>query len=548
MFCLSGSGEQKMRMTTAILTVAFSALLGPIANANVLTMCTEGSPEIFNPQLTNNGVTSNVLAQIYDGLVTVSSADLTVEPALAESWQITEDGKKYRFALRKGVNWQSSDEFAPTRQFNADDVVFSFKRMMDKSHPYANVSGGTYIGFDSKLADLLRSVEKVDDYTVDFTLQRRDATFLGIMAFQPMAILSSEYADTMLKAKTPEKLDQLPIGTGPFQLEFFQADAVVRLKAFHNSWGELTGQKSKTALVDNVIMAITPDASTRVQSALAGECQIALFPNMSDAETIKHSENLSLVETSVASSGFLTFNFKDPKFRDKRVREALAIALDLPHLVDIVYQGVGEPTAALIPSMFWAHNAELRPRAYDPERAKKLLTEAGFPDGFSTQVWAIPVTRPYMPNGRRAAEIIQNDWAKIGVKVEVISFEWAEYIQRSRAGEAQVGMFGGSWDYPDPSQIPNSYFGCNLEGKHSPSNIGAWCNKDFNDLLRAAAASTSQKEREEAYKRLQQVFFDEVPAITLGSAKTLTAVAKSVVGYHPTSIGTTPLAGVSVRQ
>ncbi len=526
--------------------VVVAAFASPASSA-ILTMCTEGSPEVFNPQLTNNGVTANVLSQIYDGLVSVNGTDLSIEPALAQSWDISEDGRTYRFNLRRGVNWQANSSFTPSRPLNADDVVFTFARMMDKNHPYAKVSGGTYIGFDSKLSDLLLDVKKIDDYSVEFHLSRRDATFLGIMAFQPMAILSAEYADQMLKAGTPEKVDLDPIGTGPFQLEFYQPDSIVRLKAFHQSWGELAGEKDRSALVDNVVMAITPDAATRVQRALAGECQIALYPNAADADKVRNSDNLTLVETSVASSGFLPFNFRDPKFQDKRVREALAMGLDVERLVNIVYQGIGVPSNALIPSMFWGHNSDLAPRKYDPSAAKKLLADAGYPNGFTTDVWAIPVSRPYMPNGRRAAELIQDDWKKIGVNVNIVSFEWSEYLQRSRAGEAPVGMFGGTWDYPDPSQIPNSYFGCNLAGTPSPSNIGAWCNMDFNNLLRQASTSTSKPAREKLYQKLQEVFYDEVPAILLGSAKSQTVVAKNVVGYKPAPIGTTRLAGVSVE-
>jgi len=537
-----------MKITAIGSAVLMTTMIATSSYASVLTMCTEGSPETFNPQLTNNGVTSNVLTQIYDGLVSVRQSDLSIEPALAERWEVSGDGKTYRFHLRKGVRWQSNDDFTPSREFNATDVLFTFNRMMDVNNPYHKVSGGTYIGFENKLGDLLQKVVRVDDHTVEFVLSRSDATFLGIMAFQPMNILSAEYADTMLAQNTAVQLDTTPIGTGPFQFEAYQQDSVVRLKAFHDSWGAVSGDKKRTALVDNVIMAITPDASSRVQRVLAGECHIALYPNLADAQTIRNSQNVRLAETEIASSGFLTFNFKDPKFQDIRVREALALAIDINSLVDAVFQGTGYATAAIIPGMFWGHNAEIKPRPYDPEKARALLAEAGYADGFETEIWAIPVIRPYMPNGRRAAELIQSDWAKLGIKASIVTYEWAEYLKRSRAGEAQVGMFGGSWDYPDPSQIPNSYFSCNLDNKPSPSNIGQWCNDEYNAIMRSAAAAKTQQERAELYKKLQVVFNREVPAVILGSAKSLTAISKKVHGYEPVAVGTTPLAGVWVDE
>ncbi|WP_323013139.1 ABC transporter substrate-binding protein [Devosia sp.] len=532
------------RLTAAlVLSVATAGM----ANASVLTMCTEGSPEIFNPQLSNNGVTANVLSQIYDNLVSVRQADLSIEPALAESWDVSEDGKVYTFHLRQGVNWQGNADFTPTRQFNADDVIFSFARMMDKAHPFHEVSGGAYIGFVNKLGDNLESVERIDDYTVSFTLKRRDATFLGVMAFQPMGIISAEYGDAMQAAGTLEKLDREPIGTGPFQLEHFQQDAQVRLKAFHDTWGEAAGRADKSPLVDTVVMLITPDASTRVQRALAGECHIALYPNLADADILRQSDKVELVETATASTGFLTFNFREERYQDARVREALTIGLDIGRLTDVVYQGVAEPTVAIIPSSFWGHNADLEVPAYDPERAKELLAEAGFADGFETDVWALPVVRPYMPNGRRAAEMIQEDWAKLGVKVNIVTYEWAEYIERARNGEGQVAMFGGIWDYPDPSQIPNSYLSCDINGKPSPSNIGAWCNDEYNAILRAASESTDHAEREALYKELQAVFAREKPAVAFASAPTLTVISTAVDGYHPASVGTSSLAGVTLK-
>lgn len=530
------------------LGIGIAALLAsaPAYAAN-LTVCIEGSPEIFNPQLTSSGTTSYVLGQIYDGLVSVKAGSSEILPSLAESWTISDDAKTYTFKLRRGVKWQSNATFTPTREFNADDVVFTFGRMINAEHPYAKVSGGTYVTFNTKLADTLETVKKIDDYTVSFTLKAPLAPFVGIMAHQSLAITSAEYADMLLKAGKPELLDRNPIGTGPFALQDYQVDAVVRLVPFADTWGAAIGDEARTPKVDSVIMAISPDAPARLQRGLAGECLISLFPNLADRETIEKSGNLNLVPTPVASSGFITFNFKDEKFQDKKVREALAHAINMQSLVDVVYDGMGKVTGSVIPPALWGHDDQLGAYDYNPEKAKALLREAGYADGFSTQIWAIPVTRPYMPHGRRAAEMIQADWAAIGVEAEVISYEWSEYLTRARAGEAQVGMFGGIYDFPDPSQIPNNYFTCDSAGKPSPSNIGAWCNKDFISIMNEAGSTTDQAEREKLYKKAQQVFHEDVPAVILGGADTITAVNKSVKGYVPAIFGTSRLSGVSVE-
>ncbi|MGF9693793.1 MULTISPECIES: ABC transporter substrate-binding protein [unclassified Rhizobium] len=535
-----------MNKTFALCLLALAAASAP-AKASMLSVCIEGSPEVFNPQLTSNGTTSYVLGQIYDGLVSVKAGSSDIEPALAESWTISEDARTYTFKLRRGVKWQANDLFTPSRDFNADDVMFTFERMMKKDHPFAKINGGTFITFNTKLADALEGLKKVDDYTVAFTLKQPLAPFIGIMAHQSLAITSSEYADTLMKAGTAELIDRQPIGTGPFQLQAYQQDAVVRLVPFAETWGAAAGQPARTPMVDSIAMAISADASVRLQRAMAGECQIALYPNLADRAMIEKSGALQAVRTPVASTGFITFNFRDEKFKDKRVREALAHAINIKPLVDLVYDGMGTVTGAVIPPSLWGHDKDAGGYSYDPELAKKLLAEAGYKDGFSTQLWAIPVARPYMPNGRRAAEMIQSDWARIGVKAEVISYEWGEYITRARNGEAQVGMFGGIYDFPDPSQIPNNYFTCDSAGKPSPSNIGAWCDKEFIGLMNQAGTVTGQAERIDLYKKAQEEFHAEVPAVILGGADTITAVAKTVKGYVPAIFGTSRLSGVTVE-
>ncbi len=525
--------------------LAFS--LSAPAHAGILSVCVEGSPEIFNPQLSSNGTTSNVLGNIYDNLVSVKANSSDLEPSLAESWTISDDGRTYKFKLRKGVKWQSNAQFTPSRDFNADDVVFTFDRMMNPDNPYAKINGGNYVTFNTKLADILQSVKKIDDYTVAFTLKEPLAPFVGVMAHQSLAITSAEYADVLLEAGTPQTFDMDPIGTGPFALQAYQQDAIVRLAPFKETWGTAIGDNSRTPMVDALIMAISTDASVRLQRALAGECQIALYPNLADRATIEKSETLELKQTPVASTGFIDFNFRDQKFQDKRVRTALAEAINVPALVEAVYSGMGVSTGALIPPVLWGHAADLPPHEYNPEKAKALLAEAGYPDGFSTQVWAVPVYRPYMPNGRRAAEMIQADWAKIGVKAEIVSFEWGEYIQRARAGEAPVAMFGGIYDFPDPSQIPNNYFICDSEGKPSPSNVGAWCDKEFISLMNEAGRVTDKEKRIELYEKAQRRFHEEAPAVILGGADTLTTVARNVKGFEPAIFGTSRFSGVTVE-
>lgn len=206
---LKKSGMLKLGLSLVAMTVAASV------QAKTLVYCSEGSPEGFNPQLFTSGTTYDASSvPIYNRLVEFKTGTTEVIPGLAEKWDVSEDGKTYTFHLRQGVKWQDNKEFKPTRDFNADDVVFSFDRQKNAQNPYHKVSGGSYEYFEGMgLQDLIAEVKKVDDKTVQFVLTRPEAPFLADLAMDFASILSKEYADNMLKAGTPEKVDLNPIGT-----------------------------------------------------------------------------------------------------------------------------------------------------------------------------------------------------------------------------------------------------------------------------------------------------------------------------------------------
>ncbi len=528
-----------------LLATAAVALGVPMARAATLVVCTEAAPAVLNAQLSTANTVFDVAAQVYDELVETERGGSKIIPGLAESWSVAPDAMSATFRLRHGVKFQSNAKFTPTRDMNADDVVFSFNRMLDKASPYYAVSGGTYDEWDALLRDRVNGIEKVDDYTVRFDLKEPVAPLLGILSMQSFAILSAEYGQAMLAAKTPEQMDTNPIGTGAFSFVRYARDSDVRFRAFPQSWAKAAGMDDRVAKVDQLVFAITPDPAIRLAKLRAGECQIARYPNPSDFASIKADAQLELASGPLASMGYIAFRSDKPPFDKQAVRAALATAIDLKSLVSAVFQGTGEPTGAMISPSLWGHDDHVAPRAYDPAAAKAMLAQAGYPDGFKTQIWAIPVARAYMPNGRRAAEMIQADWAKIGVQAEIVSYEWGEYLRRVRAGEAPVGMLGGTWDYPDPSQLVYGYWAC-PNGQPRPGDFGKWCNAEFTDLVSKANVISDQAERAKLYVQAQDVFAKDVPAVLFADTQAYTAVRKGVSGYKVHVLGGTPYAGVGV--
>jgi dipeptide transport system substrate-binding protein len=495
------------------------------ASAKTLVYCSEGSPEGFNPALYSAGTTFDASAQtIYNRLVEFEPGTTKVVPGLAESWSASDDGLTYTFNLRKGVKWHSNDHFTPSRDFNADDILFSFNRQWKEDHPYNPVSGGKYLYFGwMDMGAALNSIEKVDDYTVKISLNSPDAPFVSNLAMDFASILSAEYADKMAAAGTMETVDTAPIGTGPFVFKSYKKDAVIRYEAHADYW-------EGAPKIDKLVFAITSDASVRYQKLKAGECHIMPYPNPADLDAMSKDSDINLLSQEGLNVGYLGFNAEKAPFDDARVRRALSMAIDKQAILDVVFKGAGSAAKNPIPPTMWSYNNDVVDYPYDPDAAKALLAEAGAA-GLTTNIWAMPVQRPYNPNARRMAELIQADWAKVGVTAEIVSFEWGEYLDRVRQGEHETALLGWTGDNGDPDNFMFVLLGCEA----AKSNVARWCHTRFDGLLRAAKQTSDQAERSKLYEEAQVVFKREAPWFTIAHSVQFRPVRKEVVGFkiHP---------------
>lgn len=513
--------------------------LSPVA-AKTLVYCSEGSPENFYPGVNTTGTSFDVTEQIYDNLVHFERGGTKVEPSLAESWTISKDGLEYTFKLRKGVKWQSNKNFKPSRDFNADDVLFMFERQWKENDPFFKVTSPNHAYFgDMGMPKLLKSVDKVDEYTVKITLNAPEAPFLANLAMQFAGIQSKEYAIAMLKAGTPEKIDQDPLGTGPFQVVQYQKDSIIRFKANPLYW------KGK-AKIDDLIFSITPDASVRWAKLQKGECHVMPYPNPADLDAIRKDANVTVLEQPGLNIGYLAYNTTKKPFDDVRVRKAINMAIDKKAIVSAVYLSTGVAAVNPIPPGQWSYNKALKDDAFNPAEAKKLLAAAGYPNGFSTDLWAMPVQRPYNPNAKRIAELMQADLAKVGVTAEIKSFEWGEYRKRMQAGEHQMGMLGWTGDNGDPDNFLNTLLGCS-SAKQNGSNVAKFCYQPFEDLVQKAKVVSNPAERTKLYEKAQVIFKEQAPWFTIAHAVQLKPVRKEVVDFKLSPFGRHTFYGVDIK-
>lgn len=518
---------------------ALALLIAGSASAKTLVFCSEGSPEGFTPALYTAGTTFDASSrQVFNKLVEFERGTTKIGPALAESWKVTENGTVYTFNLRKGVKFHTTKNFKPSRDFNADDVIFSFMRQFDKNHPYHMISGGAYEYFNGmSMPDLIKSIDKVDDYTVRFVLNRPEAPMIANLGMDFASIHSAEYAAAMMKAGTPDTFDQEPVGTGPFQLVAYQKDAVIRFAANPNYW-------AGKAKIDNLVFAITPDASVRYEKLKAGECHVMPYPNPADLEAMRKDKNINLMQQEGLNVGYLAFNALTPPFDNAKVRKALSMAVNKEAILQAVFQGSAKVAKNPIPPTIWSYNDAIVDDAYNPAAAKKMLDAAGIKN-LKTKIWAMPVQRPYNPNARRMAELIQADWKAVGVDAEIVSYEWGEYLKRSsdkdRDGAVLLGWTG---DNGDPDNFLAVLLGCDAVGG---SNRAQWCYKPFEDLIQKAKVVSDFTERTKLYQQAQVVFKEQAPWVTIAHSVVYKPVRKEVVDFKIDPFGGHIFYGVDIK-
>ncbi|HEY6430754.1 MAG TPA: ABC transporter substrate-binding protein [Acetobacteraceae bacterium] len=517
------------RLAANVPAAMLAALLAAPTSAKTLVYCSEGSPEGFTPALYTSGTTFDATSrQIFNRLVEFKRGTVDPVPGLAASWDISADGLTYTFHLRHGVKFHTTPWFTPTRDFDADDVLFSFNRQWKPEDPWHSVSHSNFSYFNSMaLPQLLKSISKADDYTVVFTLNRPEAPFISELGMDFASIQSAEFADKMMKAGTPEKFDHFPVGTGPFVFVNYQPDSVIRYAANPDYWN---GRPK----IDNLVFAITPDPSVRFAKLKANECQIIALPNPADLPAMKADPNLKVLSGPALNIGYWAFNTEKKPFDDARVRRAMAMAIDKKAILQSVYLGTGVNAVNLIPPNLWSYNSAVKDYPYDPAQAKKLLADAGYPNGFSTDIWAMPVQRPYNPNAKRMAESIQADLAKIGVTARIVTYEWGEYLKRVQEGDHQTVLLGWSADIGDPDNFFYVLLSCEAAKAGSTTR---WCNKDYDDLVTRAKQLTTREQRTPLYEQAQVIMKQESPLVTIAHSVVSVPMRKDVVGFQLSPLG-----------
>ncbi|MBO2890972.1 MULTISPECIES: ABC transporter substrate-binding protein [Pseudomonas] len=519
---------QRAFMKSRPLRLALAALLLGGATqlaAKPLVVCTEASPEGFDIVQYTTAVTADASAEtVFNRLVDFKPGTTEVQPALAERWDISADGLTYTFHLRQGVKFHTTDYFKPTRDFNADDVLWSLNRQLDPNHPWHDKTSVGYPYFESMgFKDLLKSVSKADEHTVVITLTRPEAPFLRDMAMGFTSIYSAEYGDQLLKAGKAAELNSKPIGTGPFIFQRYNKDAQVRFKPNPDYF---RGKPPADALV----FAIATDSNVRLQKLRANECQVALYPKPDDVPSIKQDPKLKVEEIEALVTGYISMNTEHKYLSDVRVRKAINMAFDRQTQVDQLF-GKGNALVGVnpYPPTMIGYNNENRNPPRDLAKARDLLKQAGVPEGTVITLFTRNGGGPTNPNPRLSAEMLQADLKQIGLKLDIRVMEWAEMLRRAKKGEADLVSTGWAGDNGDPDNFLSPLLSC--DAAKSGENYARWCNPKFQELISRAREVIDNDERARLYNEALKVYDDEQPWISMAHPKMFTAMRDNVEGY-----------------
>ena len=516
-------------------------LLNQGLSAKTFIYCSEGSPSSFNPQVTTDGTTNNATTHIiYNRLVEFKHGTTEIVSALARSWNISMDRKTYTFFLRKGVKFHKTSYFTPTRELNADDVIFSIRRQWDKKHPYHKVSSSSYDYFNSMEMDrLIQSIEKLGSHKVQIVLTQPEAPFLANLAMGFMSILSKEYADNLQKKGKMEQIDTLPVGTGPFIFKKYVKDTLIRYVRNDLYWRSVPK-------IRNIVFSITPDPSVRYQKLKVGECHLIIEPAPTDIKSMKADPRLRVMQLPSLNVGYLAMNTSKKPFNNLKVRQAINHALNKKAYIEALYFGYAVAARGPIPPQMWSYYSGIKGYDYNPKKARKLLAQAGFPKGFETEIWTLPVTRPYNPNGKKMGEMMQADLAQVGIKARLVTYDWPTYLKESRTGKHALIQFGWTSDNADPDNFLNVLLGC--AGIAAGSNVARWCHRSFNDLVVKAKKVTNRKQRALFYKKAQKIFHEQAPWVPLVHSVIFRGVSQKVQGYRMDPLGNDIFTFISLKK
>ncbi|MBD3256832.1 ABC transporter substrate-binding protein, partial [candidate division GN15 bacterium] len=511
-------------MTLLVLVLSLVAIPAAAQDTNTFTFGTFGNPVQLDPAVVTDGISFRVATQGCESLLEFVPGETAVQASLATDWEVNEDGTVWTLQLRDDVTFHDGTPF------NADAVVFNFDRWRNTENPYHfeeqafEYYNAQFNGFDDE--SVITNVEATGEYEVTFTLDAPLGAFLNNLAMPMFSIASPAAIEEFgVDYGTPA------VGyvcTGPYEFVSWESDVQVELTRFADYWGEVPGN------VDQIFFRIIPDSAARFAALQAGEIDMFEQPNVEDIQAIEESEDLSIILRPPFNVLYLAFNYQVQEFRDPLVREAISMAINRQEIVDAFYpEGTQTADTMNPPTIAVGYNDEIN-QEYDPDRARELLAEAGFPDGISevnvlgldedgnvtdevvdtipVQVFPQPVVRPYNPDGEGIGDAMVSYLQDVGINAELAPIgDWSTYLDLRRNGEL-IGLYQLGWtgDNGDPDNFVGYFF---ADVDDPLPREGYYQNAEVAALLQEARVGTDVAERNQLYLQAAEIMAEETARV-----------------------------------
>lgn len=485
----------------------------------VLVVGLQAEPSTLDAHQVADYNTSRAAMELYDQLVQFKDESTALEPGLAEKWDISENGLEYIFYLREDVTFHDGTPF------NADAVKFSFDRQIDPNHPYHNTGQFAYADYTFSMID---RVEVMEEFKVKFVLKYAYAPFLSNMAMHAASIVSPAAVETH-----GADFSNNPVGTGPFKFVSWNPGVEVILEKNENHY---TGAPK----LDKVIFRPIVEDQTRLAELEAGKLDLIVNIPPDDLERLREEAGLTIVEQAGMHIWWTALNAQKEPFNNVKVRQAMNYAINKQAIVNDILLGTGEPANSPVPPVVWGHNPQVKNYEYNPEKAKQLLAEAGYADGFEVTYW-VPESGSGMQQPRTMAAAIQADLAQVGIDVTIQTLEWGAYLDKLFVPleENEMDMHQLSWigDNGDP----DNFLYALLSSDQWPTagfNASFYKNEEVDQLLEEARVTFDQAERTNLYHRAQELIMEDAPWILIDHEKQIIITRSNVKNFklHPTGV------------
>ncbi|WP_028573700.1 ABC transporter substrate-binding protein [Desulfonatronovibrio hydrogenovorans] len=456
-----------------------------------------------------------VIENIFDGLVRYANHSTAVEPALAEKWERSPDNLEWIFHLRSGVRFHDGSDF------NARAVEFSFLRKIDPEHPYFSED---FQRMDTAW-EVVSRVKALDEKTVRVTLNRPYAPFLDLLARHSSFIVSP-----LAVEKLGDEFYRHPVGTGPFVFQDWEQGKRITLSRNPDYW-------RGRPYLDQVVFLVMPDNRDRLLALKTGSVHCMDGINPEDVQDLTRRPDLELDYVTGLNVGYLAMNTSRHPWSNPLVRQAVNHSINKQALVRLLFRDLGEPARNPIPPTMWGYNHQIRDWEHDPEKAGLLLAQAGLEKGFATTIWTTRTARPYMPDPERTARVIQANLDVVGIRAEIRTFDWSEYLARLYNGEHDLALLG--WiGTGDPDNFFYNLFDARNAVPPRASNISFFEDSRAQELMALAREDMDMEIRAGYYRELQEVIHRKAPWVPLAYARQVLArrsEARDIV-YHPTGV------------